>query len=171
MQPAPQLPTADGEATTVPDPLPEFDTFNCCVGVAVNEAPTAIEDVATLIVHVPVPGHVAALPLTVQPENVSPAVVGVAVKVTELPLSNDAEQVDPQLIAAGLLVTVPEPAPDGEIVTLILAGTKFAVTDCAELIVTVQVVDVPEHAPLQPANTEVTEPVDVGEAVSVTIVP
>ena len=59
-------------------------------------------------------------------------------------------QVPGQLIPAGLLVTVPVPLPD--VVTVNAAPVvNAAATLSAAVMVRLQV-DVPEHAPLQPAK-------------------
>jgi hypothetical protein len=61
-----------------------------------------------------------------------------------------AVQVPGQLIPAGLLVTVPVPLP--EVVTVNAApAVNAAATLCAAVMVSLHV-DVPEHAPLQPAK-------------------
>jgi phage tail protein X len=84
-----------------------------------------------------------------------------------VPLLNAAEQVVPQLMPAGALVTVPDPAPARLTVSAKDWRAKFAVTDVAAFIVTVQV-PVPEHPPpVQPVNAAPAE----GVAVSVTAVP
>ena len=67
---------------------------------------------------------------------------------------------------AGDETTEPLPAPAVETVRSKTA-LNAAVTDCAALIVTVQGLDWPVHAPLQPANTEP----DAGAAASDTTVP
>jgi len=70
-----------------------------------------------------------------------------------------------------------DPAAEGETVTVpflsnaepaigVLQEPNVAITDFAASIVTVQVVLVPEHAPVQPVN-----PPEVAAAVSVTVVP
>ena len=87
---------------------------------------------------------------------------GVGVSVTAVPGANHAEQVDPQSIPAGLEVTVPPPVPLLETLSLLL---KVAPTVLAAFIVTVQVLPVPEQAPLQPRK------VPEALAVSVTTVP
>ena len=72
----------------------------------------------------------------------------------------------PQLIPEGELITVPPPVP-----VFVTSRTGFvvkvAVTDLAPLIVSVQVVLLPVHAPLQPAKDAPW----AGAAVSVTPVP
>jgi len=112
-------------------------------------------------VQVPVPVHAP-----VQAANVEP-VVAAAVNVTLVPVAKLATQVVPQLTPAGDEVTVPVPVP--ALVTLnakVAALLNVAVTARAALIVTVQV-DVPVHAPLQPAKLEPL----AGPAVNVTDVP
>jgi hypothetical protein len=63
-------------------------------------------------------------------------------------------QSEPQEIPAGELVTVPEPVPF--LVTERGTGlaVKVAVTTVLPLMVHVQVVEVPEQAPLQPVKVE-----------------
>jgi hypothetical protein len=100
---------------------------------------------------VPVPEQVAEL----QPANEDPA-AGVALRLTVVPIGKLAEQVEPQSMPAGELVIVPAPEPAGEIVTGFEgggAGPKVAVTLKFELMVTTHE-PVPEHAPLQPLNTD-----------------
>jgi len=114
-------------------------------------------------VQVPVPVQ----PPPLQPENVEPA-AGVAVKVTAVPLANGAEQVVPQETPVGALVTVPDPVPALLTVSVNVCSAKVAVTVCAALIVTVQVLPVPvQTPPLQPVNVEPA----AGVAVNVTAVP
>jgi len=99
--------------------------------------------------------------------NTDPA-AGSAVRVTTVPLVNPAVHVAPQSIPAGLLVTVPVPEPTFSTVRVGRGETlKVAVTDLAASMVTWQVLAVPEHAPVHPANMEPAE----GEAVRVTTVP
>jgi hypothetical protein len=118
--------------------------------------------VPTVKVQLPVPEQA---PL--QPANTEPP-AGVAVRVTEVPVLKLAVQVGPQLMPAGALLTEPLLVPASVTLTGKAAGIKLALTDCTELIVTVQV-PVPEQpAPLQPANREAD---DVGVAVNVAEVP
>ncbi len=75
----------------------------------------------------------------------------------------------PQVIPAGDELTVPAPVPAGLTVSAkVETGTvvKVAVTERAAVIVTTQV-EVPEHAPLQPAKNEPA----TGAADSVTTLP
>ena len=131
------------------------------LGMLVKVAVTACAAL-TVTVQVPVP---AQLPL--QPLNVEPA-PGVAVSVTPVPLANAAEHVTPQTMPAGELVTVPVPVPAALTVSAKVCGLKVAVTDVAELTVTVQVPLLPEHPPpLHPVNVDPA----AGVAVSVTTVP
>lgn len=97
-------------------------------------------------VHLPVPEHAPLQPVNREPD------AALALSVTFWPLTKLAEQVAPQLIPAGELVTVPLPVPDFVIVR-VSAGLNVAVTALFALIVTVHV-PVPEHAPLQPVNTD-----------------
>jgi hypothetical protein len=116
-------------------------------------------------VQVPVPEQ----PPPLQPVKMAVA-EGMAVNVTSVPLLNDVEHVLPQLIPAGELVTSPGPKPDRSAVStnvVELRRLKFAFTDVAAFIVTVQV-PVPEQPPpLQPVKMAMEE----GMAVSVTRVP
>ena len=110
-----------------------------------------------------VPGHAGSL----QPTNAEPG-EGVAVKVTEVPSVKVALQVTPQSMLVGALVTVPVPLPLFPTVSVYVgARLKVAVTVLAPEMATVQVPDVLEQAPLQPANREPGE----GVAVKVTLVP
>jgi hypothetical protein len=123
--------------------------------------------VGALIVTVQVVAVPEQAPL--QPENALP-VAGAAVSVTRVPLANGwLHPLEPeQLIPAGLEVTVPLPATVTCSESFCTAGAKVAPTvSVGALIVTVQVVAVPEQAPLQPENAS---PV-AGAAVSVTRVP
>src|SRR5262249_14821068 len=124
----------------------------------------AVTDVAafTVTAQLPVPEQ----PPPLQPVNVEPA-AGVALSVTVVPLANVAEHMVPHEMPTGVLVTVPVPAPAVLTVSAKGCGLNVAVTDCAALIVTVQV-PVPEHPPpLQPVNVEPA----AGAAVRVTPVP
>ena len=149
-----------GALVTAPLPVPALVTESAkddCMKVAVTE-------VAALMVAVQVPVPVQPPPL--QPVKVEPA-AGVAVSVTAVPLVNEKAQVAPQEMPAGALVTVPLPAPVLLTVSEKLWSAKVAVTDCAPLIVTVQV-PVPEQPlPLQPVKVDPA----AGVAVSVTTVP
>lgn len=66
-----------------------------------------------------------------------------------------ATQVGPQLIPAGVLLTVPLPEP---VVTTVRAfcgtGENVAVTALADVPTVMEHVDVPVHAPVQPANND-----------------
>lgn len=75
-----------------------------------------------------------------------------AVSVTLVPEEILAEQVLPQEMPPTLLVTVPDPVPAlvTERVYELALAVKVAVTDRAADIVTMQVLEVPEQAPLQP---------------------
>src|ERR1700722_722861 len=101
-----------------------------------------------------------------QPRKFEPA-VGVSVRVTWVPAAKFALQLVGQLIPEGLLVTVPEPVPSRVTASRGRVGLNVAVTDWFALISTMQVLDVPLHAPPHPAKDEV----DPGVAVSVTLVP
>jgi hypothetical protein len=92
-----------GLLVTVPVPVPDLLTVNCCVlGMAVNVA-----DTLALPVRVQAP-----LPEQSPPQltNDEPAAAA-AFKATEVPASNWFEQVPPQLMPAGVEVTVPLPVP------------------------------------------------------------
>jgi hypothetical protein len=101
------------------------------------------------MVHVPVPVHPAPL----QPEKMDP-VTGVAVKITVVPELKPYEHVEPQLIPAGLLVTIPLPVPDLLTVSMIVCRPKFAVTEVAAVMLTVQVPAPVQPAPLQPVKID-----------------
>src|SRR5262247_2410708 len=110
---------------------------------------------------VPVPVQ----PPPLQPVKVEPA-AGAAVRATTVPLANVEEHVAPHVMPAGVLVMVPLPAPVLLTVSAKLWTAKVAVTDCAALIVTLQV-PVPVQPPLQPVKVEPA----AGVAVRVTTVP
>ena len=141
---------------TVPEPVPPFEIVNVLCGAGENVAVTEAAEVPWLKLQLPVPEQA---PL--QPANTEAGEDGVAVRMTPVPVFTDAEQVPGQLMP--LPVTVPEPVPARVTFTGNDAGMKLAVTDWAELMVTEQE-PVPEHAPLQPANTDAE---DVGVAVRV----
>jgi hypothetical protein len=92
----------------------------------------------------------------------------VAVSVTCDPELKSAVHALPQLMPCGVLTTVPLPVPASVTLSANCTLLKVAVTDCAELMLIVQV-PVPPHPdwPLQPANVE-PEP---AVAVKVTEVP
>src|SRR5262245_45611288 len=103
----------------------------------------------------PMPVH----PPPLQPDNTEPS-AAVAVSAILVPLEKLAEHFVPQLIPEGPLVTLPLPLPF--LVTLsekfcpdVFREPKVAVTETLEFSVTVQV-PVPEHAPLQPENIELS---------------
>src|SRR5215831_3319694 len=149
-----------GALVTVPVPVPDF----VMVSAKDGKVNVAVTEAAAFIVTVQVPVPVQPPPL--QPENVEPA-AGTAVKVTAVPPANGAEQVVPHEIPAGALVTVPDPVPALLSVSVKGCSVKVAVTDCAALMVVVQV-PVPVHPPpLQPENVEPA----AGVAVKVTAVP
>src|SRR6266540_3929018 len=143
-------PTSD---VTVPVPEPVFVTASVCVTMNV-----AVTFRAALIVtvHVPVPEQSPD-----QPEEAA------AVSVTSVPSAKLALHVAPQLMPATSEVTVPVPDPALVTVSRWVGGPKSAVTSRAWLIVTTQVVLVPEQSPDQPLKAEPPEAV----AVSVTSVP
>ena len=150
----------NGALVTVPSPPPVTATVNGNTGT--NIAVTVCADVI-VTVQPPTPVHEAAL----HPAKAEPG-LATAFKVTDVPELKPEEQVAPQSMPAGVLVTEPEPAPPKATVNVYCGcGENAAVTDCCvEPVVRLQV-DVPEQAPVQPANTE---PVDA-EAESETFVP
>lgn len=129
---------------TVPVLVPLVTTVRVNLGVKV--AVTFTAELAMVNEQVPVP-----LQAPLQPENTKPE-AGVAVRVTALPELKLAEQLAVQLMPAGLLTTVPEPLKvrfTGKGVRV-----KLAATDCAALMVTVQVPVPAQPAPLQPAKVD-----------------
>jgi hypothetical protein len=78
----------------------------------------------------------------------------VAVRLSWVPGARLSLQSVPQEMPAGELVTVPEPEPLLETESEIGVRLKVAVTEVAVLTVHVQVVEVPEQAPLQPVKVE-----------------
>lgn len=89
-----------------------------------------------------------------QPVNVDGG-VGVAVSLTIVSKTKSKEQVEPQLIPVGKLVTVPLPVPALLTVNFWLLGElNVAMTFWIAFILTSQFGEVPEHAPLHPANVE-----------------
>jgi hypothetical protein len=154
----PQLIPA-GALVTVPEPEPSRVTNNVYV-LRLNVAVT-LRDSVMLTVQVPVP-----LQAPLQPEKLESA-VALAVNVTLVPCAKSAEQALPQLIPAGLLVTVPDPDPDRVTDSACTCRANVAVTLRASLMLTVQVLDVPEHAPPQPENDDPAAAL----AVNVTLVP
>src|SRR5262245_57374170 len=149
-----------GALGMVPLPAPLLLT----VSAKLWTAKVAVTEVAALMVRAQVPVPVQAPPL--QPVKVEPA-AGVAVSVTAVPLANVEEHVAPHVIPAGALVMVPLPAPVLLTVSAKLCSAKVAVTDCAALIVTLQVPAPVQPPPLQPVKVERA----AGVAVSVTAVP
>jgi len=122
----------------------------------------AVTDCAAFIVTVQLPVPVQA-PL--HPAKLDP-VAALATKVTLVPLGKFALQVPGQLMPVGVLATVPDPLPANVTDSGKVTVLKVAVTDCAALIVTVQL-PVPVQAPLHPAKLE---PV-AALATKVTLVP
>jgi hypothetical protein len=158
VQTAPQLMPA-GDESTVPEPAPVLVTVSVCA---------ALKPASTLRAELIVTVHVVELPEQSpdQPVKIEPA-DAVAVSVTSEFSSNEVVHVAPQLIPGGADVTVPDPEPD--FVTVRVCGVpKTAVTSRAALIVSVQVVLVPEQSPDQPTKLELPPP---AAAVSVTTVP
>ena len=102
--------------------------------------------------------HVVELPehAPVQPANTEPD-AGAAVSVTDTPLLNAKLHNVPQLMPAGDDVTVPLPLPARVTVAVNVVvpdALNVAVTARAAVIDTLHVAELPEHAPLQPANVE-----------------
>ena len=139
--------TFAAKVTLVPA-LAWLGTVNVVV-VVVFRLNVPVTDCAILIVSVQLPVPVQSPPL--HPIKIEPAAV-LADRVTLVPLAKLALQELGQLIPMGALVTVPEPLP-----AIVTDNGKFAtnvaVTDCAALIVTVQL-PVPVQAPLHPAKVE-----------------
>jgi hypothetical protein len=89
-----------------------------------------------------------------QPANVDGG-VGVAVSLTIVSKAKSKKQVEPQLMPVGKLVTVPLPVPALLTVKFWLLGKlNVAITFWMAFIFTSQFGDVPEQAPLHPANVE-----------------
>jgi hypothetical protein len=145
---------------TVPVPEPAFATDSAQVAgtnVAVTDLAVVIDNVHVVDAPEQEPAH---------PVNTEPA-AGVAVSVTDVPCAMPAEHDEPQSIPPTLDVTVPEPEPARAAVSVHALGENPAVTDLAAVIVTVQVVAVPEQEPLHPVKVEPA----AGVAVRVTEVP
>jgi len=99
-------------------------------------------------VHVDVPPHAPDQPANLDPD------AAVAVSLTDVPSPKLALQVVPQLMPEGLLVIVPVPAPALTTVSWAFVDSKAAVTDLEAFGESVQVEDVPLHAPDQPSNLD-----------------
>jgi hypothetical protein len=131
-----------GLLVIVPIPVPTLVKVNA-KGVRVKVAPTLcaalIDTVQVLTVPVQAP---------VQLVKVEP-VLAAAVKVTLAFWLKLAEQVVPQLMPAGELLTDPAPVPALVTANCTWVAVKVAVTAFAALMDTVQVVAVPEQAPVQ----------------------
>lgn len=114
-------------------------------------------------VHAPVPLHTPLHPPKLEPDAAA------AVSVTVVPVAYDTTQLAMQFAAPGLIVTVPDPAPIATSTTVYCGGwpvrLKFAATNCAAPIVTVQL-PVPLHAPAHPENTELFPGVSVSTIVA-----
>src|SRR5262245_44653019 len=148
-----------GALVMVPLPAPVL----LSVSAKLWTAKVAVTDCAALIVTAQVPVPVQP-PL--QPVEIVPA-AGVAARVTTVPVVKEVEHVAPHVMPAGALVMVPLPAPVLLTVSAKPCSAKVAVTDCAALIVTVQVPVPVQPPPLQPVKLEPA----AGAAVSVTAVP
>ena len=160
-QAAPQLMPAGLLVMVPPDPA---------VTLTRNEAGMKLADtgVAALIVTTQV-REVPEHPPPLQPANTDAADAGAAVSVTTVPGVKFAEHAAPQLMPPTSLVTVPSEV--AELLTVNGTGAaveNVAIADCAAVPMLRVQVDVPEHAPDHPANTEAGEE---GVAVSVTDVP
>lgn len=174
----PQLMPA-GALVTVPEPAPDFTTESTCVLAAVTVTPsvdglpmTAVDvvDKTTLqdVLAVPVPTEKAVepptatltvagafTPFTVQP----PEGVSVAETVVAPPVRTTLNDWDAPAASVAVAADKASEPSEGLEDTVKLAPTLFVA-----LIVTWQVLEVPEHAPLQPPNTDPA----AGVAVSVT---
>jgi hypothetical protein len=136
-------------------------------GLRLKDAPTLVA-VFIATTQDPVP-----LQAPLQPANVEPE-AAVAVSATLVPVVKLALHVAPQLMPAGELTTEPVPVPLVATVSVCCMGgggggapPKLALTASAPFTVSVQVGDVPEHAPPQPENAVPFWP----RAVSVITVP
>lgn len=134
---------------------PPLEALNVAVTVCAPDIETA---------HVPVPEHAPPHPANTDPLSAD------WTRLTDMPAAKLAWQVLPQLIPAGADDTVPLPEPS--LVTASVAdeaplGSKSAATDSEALMITVQVVLLPEQAPLHPPKVEPWS----GVAVSPTSVP
>ena len=127
-------------------------------------APTLAEVVPAATVQLPVPVQAPVQPLKVLP--VSGAAVNVTL-VDDGKLAVAVEKEVPQEIPAGLLVTVPLPVLVTVISLVVAVVVKVAETLRATLMLTVQVLDDPEHAPPQLVKVEPVPAV----AVRVTLLP
>jgi hypothetical protein len=140
-------------------------TSGLSVKLVVTVANPAVTDAAAVTVTAQVL-VVPLQPLPLHPVKVEPA-AGVAVRVTTVPVVKGAEHVAPHVMPAGALETVPDPEPLLLTVSVNDWSAKVAVTLRAALIVTVQLLAVPEQPPLQPVKVEPA----AGAAVRVTAVP
>lgn len=130
---------------------------SCAVKVAVTEA-AAFRVTSQLAVPEQAPLHPVKFEVA----------FGTAVSTIFVPVIKELEHALPQLIPAGALVTPPPPFPAKDTVRAESgAAAKVAVTDSLALNLRVHVVAMPEHAPLQPLNSDMR----FGVAVSVTVVP
>lgn len=108
-----------------------------------------------------VPEHAPPQPLKTDP------VAGDAVSVTLRPNGKSSVQSAPQLMPLGVDVTVPVPLPARATRSVRVCRVNVATTLRAAVMLTVQVGDVPEHAPDQPVKSTPT----AARALSVTEVP
>src|SRR5258708_5519419 len=133
-----------GALVTVPVPVPLFVVVRVNAGVPAVKVAVMASAEFTVSGQVPVP---VQAPL--QPANVDPG-SGVAIRVSCLPCASCMLQVVPHTNPDGDDVTTPVPEP--AFVTVIdgvVETTKLAVPLSAALIVTLHIVEVPLHAPLQ----------------------
>jgi hypothetical protein len=136
------------------------DTVNAVLVVRRN---VAVTDCAALIVTVQLLVPVQA-PL--HPTKLEPA-AGVSVRLTLVPLGKFALHVPGQLMPVGVLAAVPDPLPAIVTDSAKLTVLKVAVTDCAALIVTVQLPVPVQPPPLHPAKVQPA----AGVSVRVTLAP
>ena len=116
-----------------------------------NAADTLVLLVPAATVQLPVPLQAPPHPANVLPLSAwADSVTAAELEKLLIALEHD----DPQLKPLGLLVTLPVPLPDlvSEITRVDAARLKVAVTLLALPRVTLQLLEVPEQAPLQPAN-------------------
>ena len=154
---------------TVPTPLPLPLVIVSAAGAVKLAVTERACDIVTL--------HVVALPAHTPPqsENTCPPGLGVAISVTTVPSLYELRHVPVddapmilQLRPLAEIVPLPVPPPLRTDSAYVTGKTNDAVTVRAWDSVTTHVVDVPVHAPPQPANV-LTPP--VAAAVSVTTVP
>jgi hypothetical protein len=138
-----------GSLSTMPSPAPDLVTVSVkAAGAAVKVAVTVGLPTMATVHDEPVPLQPAPLnPLKVDPLTV------VALSVTVVPVAKSAAHVPGQAIPLGLLVTLPGPVPARITVSRSVATATLKRAVTVAVVVTEQG-PVPEHPPLQPANTE-----------------